>query len=162
MAWTGGAYPQRWLLGGMLLAACASCDSRASSGAGRTTNAPVSAAVRDTARVAAATTPSAPANPSPCNGQAVLVTFSEESAGDVSPGDTARSLRQLRTLTDRAIAPMRDRVTRVEYSPVIRTVRLSLRDSASVRPVLGMLARAADVSEVSVDACALRVQGKPR
>jgi hypothetical protein len=145
----------------VLLAACASSDSRGSSGGGARTAA-VAAAVPDTARVAAAATPGAPANPSPCNGQAVLVTFSAEAVGDVSPGDTARSVGKLRTLTDRAIAPMRDRVIRAEYSPLIRTVRLSLRDSASVRPVLGMLGRAADVSEVSLDACALRVQGKPK
>jgi hypothetical protein len=132
---------RRWLVGGALLAACGSAD---------------------TARGTSAKTQSASANPSPCNGQAILVTFSAESVGDVSPADTARSLGKLRTLTDRAIAPMRDRVIRVEYSPVIRTVRLSLRDSASVRPVLGMLARAADVSEVSLDACVLKVQGKPQ
>jgi hypothetical protein len=150
------------VLGGVLLAACGS-----SSGGGDTGNAAVAAvgaAVTDTARTAAAKTQGAVPNPnpSPCNGQAVLMTFSAEAVGDVSPSDTARSLGKLRTLTDRAIAPMRDRVTRVEYSPVINTVRLSLRDSASVRPVLGMLGRAADVSEVSLDACALRVQGKPK
>jgi len=151
---------RRCLLRGALLAACASCDSHRNSGGGGSGNAALAAP--DTMRTTAAKTQSVPANVSPCSGQAVLVTFSAESVGDVSPSDTARSLGHLRTLTDRTIASMRDRVIRVEYSPVIRTVRLSLRDSASVRPVVGMLGRAADVSEVSLDACALRVQGKPQ
>jgi hypothetical protein len=156
MAWVSGARPEWWLLGGVLLAACGSSRD------GGTRNAAVVAAVTDTVRSTAATAQSAPPNQSPCNGQAVLVTFSAESVGDISPSDIARSLAQLRTLTARAIAPMRDRVIRVEYSPVIHTARLSLRDSASVRPVVGMLGRAADVSEVSLDACTLRVQGKPK
>jgi hypothetical protein len=112
-----------WLLRGVLLAASASCDSHGNAGGGGTGN--TAATAQDTARGTAAKPQSAPANVSPCSGQAVLVTFSAESVGDVSPTDTARSLGQLRTLTDRTIAPMRDRVIHVEYSPVIRTVRLS-------------------------------------
>lgn len=98
----------------------------------------------------------------PCGGQGVLVTFTVAAFDGVIATDTAKSLPRLRSLTDRALAPVRERVTRVEYSPALRTARLALVDSASVRAVVAALSRSPEVGEVSLDACALKVQGRPQ
>jgi hypothetical protein len=114
------------------------------------------------ARSAPATMARAPGVSSACGGQGVLVTFNADAFSEKALIDTALSLRQLKVLTQRVIAPIRERITKVEYSPVIRTARLAVRDSASVRGVVAALGRVAEASEVALDACALRVQGKPQ
>ena len=73
----------------------------------------------------------------PCGRQRVLVSFTAASFEGTNGADTAGSLRRIRSLAERALAPVRDRVTSVEYSPVIRTARFALRDSANRGLILG-------------------------
>lgn len=137
----------------VLLAACAGPSAKADDAriAARATSAPPAPAVEGM-------TPGSV--DSPCGAQGVIVTFSVESFAGVDAGDTSASLGRLRTLAGRATQPIRELVTRTDYSPAIRTVRLALRDSGAVRRAVADLAKVPDVSEVALDACALTIQKK--
>ena len=149
------------VLAASLLTACGSSSSKGTERAPPSAKAapsPSTSAASTTAPVAAGLT-SADVD-SPCGGQGVIVTFSPESFMGVNSNDAPAALTRLRTLAGRTILPMRELVTRTDYSPAIRTVRLALRDSAAVPRAVADLAKSPDVSEVALDACALTIQKK--